>query len=72
MKSDRHDAALLFLPRCVWHRFREPDGFFVSQCRSRGLRPRIALNCRLWRANRSCHDLRGLSAACLQGVRGSP
>jgi len=38
MIGDRYDAALLFLPRCVWHRFREPDGFFVRECLSgRGL-----------------------------------
>ncbi len=39
MMRDRCEAALMFLPRCVWHRFREPDGFFVRQCASRsGLR----------------------------------
>jgi len=36
MMRDRYDAALLFLPRRVWHRFREPDGFFVRQCLSGG------------------------------------
>lgn len=32
MIRDRYEAAWMFLPKRVWHRFREPDGFFVRQC----------------------------------------
>ena len=54
MMRDRYAAALLFLPRCVGHRFRELGGFVVSQCRSRDLRPRIALDARRWRSTARC------------------
>ena len=42
MLRDRDRAALLFLPRSVCHRFREPFGTFVCQRRTRGSRPRMA------------------------------
>ena len=35
-------SAVLFLHQCVSHRFRERDGGLISQCRSRGVRPRTA------------------------------
>jgi hypothetical protein len=53
MMRDRYDAALLFLPRCVWHRFREPDDFFVRQSLSGGSF-RIALIRRPWRSMTRC------------------
>jgi hypothetical protein len=53
MMRDRYDAALLFLPRCVWHRFRELDGFNVRPCRS-GADFRSALVHRPWRSMTRC------------------
>jgi len=54
MMRDRYEAAFLFLPRCVWHRFRELDGFLVSRCRDRDLRPRIDLDTPRWRSTARC------------------
>ena len=54
MMRDRDVFAVLFLPRCVWHRFREPDGLLASRCRSRDLRPRIAAGTRRWRSPGRC------------------
>lgn len=54
MMRDRNAVAVLFLPRCVWHRFRERDGLPVSQCRSRVLRPRIAPGSRPRRSTARC------------------
>ena len=64
MSRNRDIFAVLFLPRRLWHRFRELDGFIVSQCRSSNLRPRIALATRRWRstARRTSQPCSGRSA----------
>lgn len=54
MMRNRDAVAMLFLPRCVGHRFREPDGFVVSQCRSSVLRPRMAPSSRPRRSTGRC------------------
>ena len=54
MMRDRDALAVLFPPRCVGHRLREPDGLLASECRSRILRPRIALSSRSWRTMARC------------------
>jgi hypothetical protein len=62
MIRNRDAVAVLFLPRRLWHRFRELDGFRVSQCRDRDLRPRIAVDSRRWRSTARCTPMRPCSS----------
>jgi hypothetical protein len=62
MMRDRDIFAVLFLPRCLWHRFRELDGFRVSQCRDRDLRPRSAVDTPRWRSTARCTSMRPCSS----------
>jgi hypothetical protein len=61
MIRNRDAFAVLFLPRRLWHRFRELDGFVVSQCRDRDLRARIAVETRRWRSTARCTSTRPCS-----------
>ena len=65
MMRDRDVFAVLFLPRSVGHRFRELGDVFASQCRSRDLHSRIALDTRRWRSPARCTlSMRPCSSAC--------
>lgn len=54
MLRDRDRTALLFLPRSLCHRFREPVGSFVCQRRTRGSPPRTAPSGHAWRSLAGC------------------
>lgn len=54
MLRDRDRTALLFFPRSLCHRFREPFGSFVCQPRTRASRPRTAPSSHAWRSLAGC------------------
>jgi len=54
MTRDRDRTALLFLPRSVCHRFRDPVDDFLCQHPTRGSRPRAAPSSHAWRSLAGC------------------
>jgi hypothetical protein len=74
MMRDRDRTALLFLPRSVWHRFREPESDFTCRCRAQALHSDLAASSRSSTAKhtRSSRWTNACTTLRARGLDGAP